>query len=168
MRMPGRAGLAVPLPGLGPSFTPQDAPQIGNNLPGNSGFAGDRFRAAPHPPTQPMGDPELGSNDGFAGSNSAPAGAGYPPLSTHTTAWSEGQWWNQAPDRQSDKRYGLQGFNDKLWVADRHAYWDTGNQNVGTLPSKGANSNTWNDPLQNKPRADLRTVNRDLSYQRGS
>ena len=167
--MPGRGGLAVPLPGLGPSFAPPNSHAIGNDLPPYVGDPYTTFKGGPHPPTQPMGNPQLGGNDGFWGSNNDPNDAGYPPLSTHTDAWTEGLWFDQSPDHQSDKRYGLQGFNDKLWVADRHAYWDTGNQTTGLegFPPAGS-PNTYNDPLKNKPRADLRTVNRDLSYQKGT
>ena len=71
--------------------------------------------------------------------------------------------------RQSWWRAGIQGFNDLLTVKDRHAYWDTGNQKTGlTFEPASANPNTYNNPLQQPPRPDLRTVNRTVSYQKGS
>ena len=171
--MPGRGGLApsyrLPNPA---SFARPCEPSEGNDVPpvtGN-GFAG-RFRGGPHPGSQPMGDPQLGSNDGAWGSNNPPNGPGYPPKSTQTTAWSEGdQNWAGEPGREQFNRYGLQGFNDKLWIADRHAFWDTGRQLEGVTTSPpGTNApNTYNDPLINPPRADLRTVNRSLTWQYGS
>jgi len=66
-------------------------------------------------------------------------------------------------------RGGLQGFNDKLTVTDRHAYWDTGSQRTGlAFDAAGAPPNAYNNPLQEPPRPDLRTVNRRVSYQKGS
>jgi len=89
--MPGRGGLAPSYRLPNPvSFARPCEPSEGNDVPpvtGN-GFAG-RFRGGPHPGSQPMGDPQLGANDGAWGSNNPPNGPGYPPESTHTTAWSE-------------------------------------------------------------------------------
>ena len=71
--------------------------------------------------------------------------------------------------RQSFERYALQGFNDQLTVKDRHAYWDTGNQKTGVdFSAPGAPPNTYNNPREEPPRPDLRTINRTVSYQRGS
>lgn len=76
------------------------------------------------------------------------------------------------PDQQqSFRRNGFIGFNDKLTVKDRHAYWDTGNQKTGTGFADGwagALPNTGNDPRLQPPRPDLRTVNRTVSYQKGT
>jgi len=66
-------------------------------------------------------------------------------------------------------RGGLQGFNDKLTVTDRHAYWDAGSQRTGlTFAPETANPNTYNNPLTEAPLRNLRTVNRRVSYQKGS
>ena len=71
--------------------------------------------------------------------------------------------------RQSYWRGGIQGFNDKLTVKDRHAYWDTGYQRTGVQGYPPAGSpNTYNDPLGQPPMAELRTVNRTVSYQKGT
>jgi len=71
--------------------------------------------------------------------------------------------------RQSWWRGGIQGFNDKLTVKDRHAYWDQGNQRTGiTFNPASANPNTYNNPVQEPPRADLRALNRTISYQIGT
>jgi len=159
--MPGRGGLApsyrLPNP---PSFARPCEPSEGNAVPpvtGN-GFL-SRFRGGPHPQTQPMGDPQLGSNDGFWGSNNYPNQQFLPP---HTSVLGDGQ--------ETYKRYAIQGFNDKLRIVDRHAFWDAGRQisGVTTSPPGTAMPNTINDPMVNPPRSDLRTVNRTLSYQYGS
>ena len=74
-----------------------------------------------------------------------------------------------AGNRESFWRGGIQGFNDQLTVKDRHAYWDTGNQKTGLEGFYPAGSpNAYNDPVENPPRPDLRTVNRTVSYQKGS
>jgi len=68
-------------------------------------------------------------------------------------------WW----------RGGIQGFNDKLTVKDRHAYWQAGYQRQGVdFTPASAPPNTYNNPLQEGPQARLRTVNRTVSYQKGS
>jgi len=157
--MPGRGGLTpgyrLPNP---PSFARPGEPSLGNELPPvtGKGFAG-RFRGGPHPPTQPMGDPQLGSNDGYWGSNNPPDGA-LPVTGPNFAGYAQESW----------SRWDIIGFNDKLWIADRHAYWDAGNQVQGTVYKDGGLPNTYNDPQQCPPRADLRTVNRSLTYQKGS
>lgn len=71
--------------------------------------------------------------------------------------------------QETDRRWAIQGFNDKLTVRDRHAYWDTGNQRTGvTFDPANAPPNTYNNPVQQPPMPDLRTVNRTVSYQKGS
>ena len=71
--------------------------------------------------------------------------------------------------RQSFWRGGIQGFNDKLTAKDRHAYWDTGYQRQGTdFTPASAPPNTYNDPKGQYPTAELRTVNRTVSYQKGT
>ena len=72
-------------------------------------------------------------------------------------------------ERQSFRRNGQIGFNDKLTTKDRHAYWDTGYQRTGiTFAPEGAPPNTYNDPRGQPPMPNLRTVNRTVSYQKGS
>src|SRR5215472_4209268 len=71
--------------------------------------------------------------------------------------------------RQSYWRGGIQGFNDKLTVKDRHAFWDTGHQVQGTdFTPASSPPNTYNNPKQAPPRPDLRTLNRTVSYQKGT
>lgn len=71
--------------------------------------------------------------------------------------------------RQSYWRGGIQGFSDKLTVKDRHAYWDTGYQRTGVTGFAPAGiPNTYNDPLSQPPMAELRTINRTYSYQKGT
>ena len=80
-------------------------------------------------------------------------------------------WGNPLPvnSRPSWWRGGIQGFNDRLTVKDRHAYWDTGYQRTGVQGFPPAGSpNTYNDPLHQPPTAELRTVNRTVSYQKGT
>jgi hypothetical protein len=159
--MPGRGGLTPGYRLPNPlSFAPPDGHAIGNNLPGytgQDGFASDFYRGGPHPGSQPMGDPQLGSNDGYWGSNSPPNGA-RPVTGPQFAGYMQ----------ESAVRYGLEGFNDRLRVVDRHAYWDAGRQVMGTTFKPGGMPNTNNDPLVNSPRPDLRTVNRSLTYQIGS
>ena len=74
-----------------------------------------------------------------------------------------------AHDRQSYWRGGIQGFSDKLTVKDRHAAWYTGHQREGTdFTPASSPPNTYNNPLQEPPQARLRTVNRTVSYQKGT
>ena len=68
-------------------------------------------------------------------------------------------WW----------RGGIQGFSDKLTAKDRHAYWDQGHQRQGTdFTPASSPPNTFNNPLQEPPLPELRTVNRTVSYQLGT
>jgi len=157
--MPGRGGLAPSYRLPNPvSFAQPGGPSEGNNLPPITGkqFVKDRAVPGPHPSTQPMGG-QLGDNDGYWGSNNRPNYAGHPP---HVSALGWGQ--------ESDVRWGIQGFNDKLTVKDRHAFWDTGRQVMGTTFKPGGMPNSYNDPLVHGPRPDLRALNRTLSFQKGS
>jgi len=64
---------------------------------------------------------------------------------------------------------GIIGWNDQLQVKDHHAYWDRGNQLSGLTPVRGGTGvGSFNDPLVNPPRPDLRTVNRQVNPQQGS
>ena len=157
---PGRGGLTpgyrLPNP---PSFARPAGPSEGNNVPPITGrdFVADRAKPGPHPPTQPMGG-QLGDNDGFWGSNNPPNWAG-PVKGPNFAGYAQESW----------SRWDVIGFNDKLRIVDRHAYWDTGRQVTGTTFNAAASKpNTYNDPLECPPRPDLRTVNRSLTYQKGS
>ena len=95
-------------------------------------------------------DPDTFGRTGNAGQ----LGLSQDPLPTGRPSW-----WRGA----------LQGFNDKLTVKDRHAYWDTGTQRQGTdFTSAGSPPNSYNNPLGQPPMANLRTVNRTISYQLGT
>lgn len=137
----------------------------GNNLPGITG-ATDR-------PYQPGPGPYSGGQLGGIG---APDDGVDPradkvqpyPASPAWKAWGQGQQ-GEGDRQQSFRRYGTQGFNDKLTVKDRHGYWDTGNQKTGTdQPASGGIGNSYNDPKIQPPRPDFRLVNRTVSYQYGS
>jgi hypothetical protein len=67
-------------------------------------------------------------------------------------------------------RGGIQGFNDQQTVRDRHAFWWRGEaQRTGVDGFHPSGSpNTYNNPRQERPAPRLRTVNRSLSYQKGS
>lgn len=72
-------------------------------------------------------------------------------------------------ERQSFRRNGFIGFNDKLTAKDRHVYWDTGHQRTGTtFVPEGAPPGTYNNPREQPPAPELRAVNRTVSYQKGS
>ena len=134
-----------------PSFARPSELAEGNDLPPitGEGFAG-RFRGGPHPQSQPMGNPQLGANDGYWGSNNPPNGAGWPPVVFLPGQNVAGMDSGQA-NNPNGFAYGVVGFNDKLTVTDRHAYWDTGSQLTGTTYKPGGMPNTYNDPLQNPP-----------------
>jgi hypothetical protein len=150
-------------------FPVATAPAAGNNLPGITGAMNVTYRPAPgywHVGGQ------LGDNDGYSGPDPRAPKMSPHPDSSQTDAWGQGQ---VAPrggpfaGRQSFNRYGLQGFNDKLTVKDRHAYWDSGHQRTGLETGSGGGlPNTYNDPLLQPPRPELRLVNRTVSFQIGS
>jgi len=138
----------------------------GNNLPSYTGPVDPRFRPGPGPNAT---GGQLGAFDGFSGSDERAAPMQPYPTSRKWRAWGEGQQGEDGnPGHQSFRRYGVIGFNDKLTVKDRHAYWDTGNQKTGTDAVPHGLPNTYNDPKNFPPRPDLRLVNRTVSYQHGS
>jgi hypothetical protein len=167
----GRAGVTRLAPG--PGFARPRSIVQGNELPADSGWWGSTYHGeedlpgpSPSSPGYVIGGTAGAGNDGFWGPDPRqpeiispvflpgqdPAGmdAG---TENHPGAW----------------RGGLQGFNDKLRVVDRHAFWNTGNQRTGTtFAAASANPNSYNDPLQEPPQARLRTVNRSVTYQKGT
>ena len=149
----GRGQAAFPVP---------VANVYGNNLPGFTGAMDRPSRGAPGPYT----GGNLGSTDYGGGAD--PRAEKMQPF-PHEFAWNWAKrgWAGSAPDHPS---FGTSGFNDKLTVKDRHAYWDTGNQKTGTdfHGWAGAPPNSGNDPKLQPPRPDLRLVNRTISYQHGS
>jgi hypothetical protein len=115
------------------------------------------------------GQGQLGAFDGTVGADpAAPKRSPQPFFVPGTERDGDGldsstsghpSWW----------RGGLQGFSDKLTVKDRHAYWDTGTQRTGVDGFGPAGMpNTYNDPRIDPPAPELRTVNRTVSYQKGS
>lgn len=170
MLRPGQAGVSYQ--GRGQTLFPAVSERAhGNNLPGITGQPDRLYR--PGPGVQGVVGGQLGGiGDGWTGADPRAPRMSPAPISSRTTAWSEGdvgESTGQGQGRESFRRYGLQGFNDKLTVTDRHAYWDAGHQRTGiTFDPASAPPNTYNDPVHAPPRPDLRTVNRRVSYQKGT
>jgi hypothetical protein len=164
--VPGRAGVTVMAAGAG--FAPATGPALGNDLPANTGYwaPGDpagHQRPGPGPSTYTPPGGDMGNYDG---SNAADPRA--PQLTVPSWPWGEGHS-GTTEATQTFRRFGIQGFNDKLTVKDRHAYWDSGHQRTGlTFSPASANPNTYNNPLEEPPRPDLRTINRTVSHKIGS
>ena len=156
--------------GRGANLFPRpSANAAGNNLPAITGTPFGAFRAGPSPSRYMGGQGQLGAFDGNVGADPrAPKRSPQPFFVPGTERDGDGldsstsghpSWW----------RGGLQGFNDKLTVKDRHAYWDTGTQRTGVDGFGPAGMpNTYNDPRIDPPTPELRTVNRTVSYQKGS
>jgi hypothetical protein len=139
---------------------------MGNNLPAYTGPVDPRFGRGPGPHAT---GGQLGAFDGFSGPDERAAQIQPYPTSRRWMAWGQGQQGEDgAEGHQSFRRYGTQGFSDKLTVKDRHAYWDTGNQKTGLDGVAHGLPNTYNDPKNQPPRPDLRLVNRTVSYQLGT
>ena len=168
MQSPGLAGVGW-WAGRGVTVFPRPAPgeaAQGNPLPPITGTP-DPF-APRGPAAQGVIGGQLGGvGDGTYGTDpaapmiTAPAFLpGDDPAGMDSgTRNNEGPW-----------RGGIQGFNDKLTVRDRHAFWWRGEaQRTGIqgFPPSGS-PNTYNNPLQEGPAPRLRTVNRSVSYQKGS
>ena len=164
--MGGRAGVVRLAPG--PGFARPSHRSYGNNLPADSG-AWTPWHAKPGPgPASPgyVIDGQLGDNDGNWGADPR-AGQLTDPVflpGPNVAGMDAGTGNND-----NNWRGGIQGFSDKLTVRDRHAFWSTGTQLQGTdFSPAGSPPNTYNNPLQEPPQARLRTVNRSVSYQKGS
>ena len=166
MQRPGTAGIAYAGRGQSAGFASPAKNAMGNNLPAATGYLDVAYKPGPGPSS---GGQLGGSGDGENGSDPRAPKMGPSPTSRFWRAWGQGQQGEDGQQgHQSFRRYGTQGFNDKLTVKDRHAYWDTGNQKTGTDSVPHGLPNTYNDPKKYPPRPDLRLVNRTLSYQHGS
>jgi hypothetical protein len=139
----------------------------GNNLPGITGAIDQPFQPGPGPYS---GGQLGGIGDGSNGADPRQEKMQPYPSSDRWQAWGQGQQGEDGSEgHQSFRRYGTQGFNDKLTVKDRHAYWDTGQQKTGTdLPASGGRGNSYNNAKIQPPRPDLRLINRTVSYQLGT
>jgi len=198
MRGLGTAGLAWSGRGQDAGFSKPSGNVHGNNLPGFTGAVDGPSRPGPGLPGG-GGNTGGGTGDQFYGADPRADKIQPYPSSPHVGAWGEdevtgasgppipyggngvrrdwsgrtgiyGEPQSTGPEgHQSFRRYGLMGFNDKLTVKDRHAYWDTGNQKTGVdFLASSATPNTYNNPRVEPPRPDLRLVNRTVSYQLGT
>jgi hypothetical protein len=152
----GRGGTEFPVP---------MANAAGNNLPGITGAIDRPFRPGPGPYSGGqlggIGDGNTGADPRFDRIQPTPVF-----LPGDTPAGMDSGTVNNAP---SWWRGGIQGYNDKLTVKDRHGYWDTGNQRTGIEGFGPAGSpNAYNNPSIEPPRPDFRLINRTVSYQHGS
>src|SRR5215472_4891284 len=166
-----RAGV-TPLP-AGVGFARPTGNQDGNNLPADSGeWPSNNYGGPDKPgpgsnwPGYAIGGTAGAGNDGYWGTDprapmiTSPAFLPGPnPAGMDSgTANNDNSW-----------RGGIQGFNDKLRVVDRHAFWSTGTQVQGTDFSPASSPpNTYNNPLVEGPQARLRTMNRSITYQKGT
>ena len=168
MRFGGRAGVVRLAPG--PGFARPTGRTYGNNLSADSGLwppEHDQPGPGPSSPGYMIGGTAGGGNDGFFGVDPRapeiqPVKVNFPgddPAGMDNSLSNHPSWW----------RGGIQGFNDKLRVVDRHVYWSQGNQLQGTdFSAASSPPNTYNNPLQEPPQARLRTVNRSITYQKGT
>lgn len=155
--MPGAGGLTPAFRLPNPvSFARPSGHFQGNDLPPQTGPSFDAYRMQPGP--GPGSGGQDGANDGTFG-----ASPDQPKLPASPRVAFDGaeqcDWW----------RGGIQGFSDRLTAKDRHAYWDQGHQRQGTdFTPASSPPNTYNNPVQEPPLPELRTVNRTVSYQKGS
>jgi hypothetical protein len=170
----GRGGVTRLAPG--PGFARPVHATYGNELPPDSGLwlstaASETDKQGPSPHAYPgyvIGGTAGSGNDGFWGTDPrAPMITRPVFLPGDEPAGMDSDTGNTRP---SFWRGGIQGFNDKLTVKDRHAYWDQGRpQRQGTdFSPAGSPPNTYNNPREEPPTAELRTLNRTWSYQKGS
>lgn len=170
----GRGGVTRLAPG--PGFARPTHTVAGNELPPDTGLwlstatsEEDRPGPSPASPGYAIGGTAGAGNDGFWGAD---------PRVPKIQPWPKANLPGDDPasldsglaNHPTNWRGGLQGFNDKLTVKDRHVYWDQGRpQRQGTdfCPASSP-PNTYNNPLQEPPVAELRAVNRTYSYQKGS
>lgn len=161
----GRAGVVRLAPG--PGFARPASNQHGNNLPAGSGEwgMGDKPGPGSNAPGYVVGG-QISGNDGFWGADPRQPETIRPVfLPGQNVAGMDAGTANNS----NSWRGGIQGFNDKLRVVDRHAFWSTGNQLQGTDFSPASSPpNSYNNPRQEPPQARLRTVNRSITYQKGT
>jgi hypothetical protein len=169
VKSPGLAGAGW-WQGRGSTVFPQAAPgeyAKGNALPPITG--------TPDVPSRPGPSAQGGSGRGNQGGK-GDGTYGTDPRAPHITqpqflpgqdpAGMDAATFNHA----GAWRGGIQGFNDKLTTRDRHAFWWRGEaQRTGVDGYFPAGSpNAYNNPRQEGPAPRLRTVNRTVSYQKGS
>ena len=152
---------------LFPTALPGQATALGNNLPPVTGWDVHDYRDGPAPGPHMGGQGQLGEFDGYLGAD--PRVGKIQPRPVFLPGDDPAGMDSGTGNHPGAWRGGLQGFNDQLTVKDRHAYWDTGTQRTGVeFTASGAPPNAYNDPMLNPPRPDLRTVNRTVSYQKGT
>jgi hypothetical protein len=159
--LPGRAGITREVYPAA-SFARPTGPAAGNNLPANTGV----WQPYPTQPGPGLGAGlQQGGNDGSFGADPrAPKITAPVHLRPPNPAAMDASTGN----RQSDWRGGIQGFNDRLMVRDRHAYWDSGHQRTGVDSVPYGTPFTYNHPLVDGPTPELRLVNRSVNPQIGS
>lgn len=155
-----RGGLLAFDP-VSPGFPPPTEPKLGNDLPA---WLGSHTGPLDHPGPGPSAGGQTGDYDGYSGSDpSRPKVSPQPvflpgedPSGMDTGTRNNPSYW----------RGGIQGFNDRLQVRDRHAYYDTGHQRTGITPSVPGNPP--NNHTAGPARPDLRFVNISVNPQIGS
>jgi hypothetical protein len=166
----GRGGVTRLAPG--PGFARPTHRKHGNQLPAGSGIwlpEDDKEGPGPHNyPGYMIGGTAGGGDDGYFGAD--PRSPQIQPTPVFLPGSNAAGMDSGTANNDNSYRGGLQGFNDKLTVTDRHAYWDQGRpQRQGTdFTAASSPPNTYNNPQQEPPVAELRTVNRRWSYQKGS
>jgi hypothetical protein len=156
-----RGGVAEFDP-VGPGFPPVTEPKYGNELPG---WMGSHTGPLDRPGPGPSAGGQTGDYDGYSGSDPARPKVSPDPVSSRAGAWGEGNT-GTTEATQSFRRFGIQGFSDRLQVRDRHAYYDAGTQRTGLAPSPPGTPP--NNHQGGPPRPDLRTVNVSVNPQIGS
>jgi hypothetical protein len=155
--------------GRGPGVFPRPAPgeyAEGNQLPPITGTPD--FPAPMGPAAQGVIGGQLGgTGDGTFGADPRAPAMTYPAFLPGQSPAGMDSGTRNNPDSY---RGGIQGFSDKLTVRDRHAFWWRGEaQRTGVTFNPGtAPPNTFNNPVQERPAPRLRTVNRSVSYQKGT
>ncbi len=156
----GRAGVQILE--AGPAFARPSEPLYGNQLPpwtGSHTGPADKPAPSPRSPGYVVGG-QTGDYDGFGGTDPGSPG-GYLPANPRVDI--------NGAEQENARRYGIQGFNDRLQVRDRHAYWDAGTQRSGIDGVPHGLPNTYNpDIAVNRARPDLNTVNISVNPQIGS
>lgn len=165
MRMPRLAGLGNLQTAHVHDYAPPTGNAYGNNLPANTGiWEPPGYQPGPGPYSGPGYRPAGGNggNDAFFGAD--PRARKIP---VHFAVPQPG--WQECLGGEAPGGRGLTGFNDQRRVVDRHAYWDHGSQKTGlAFNPAAAFPNAYNNPLQEPPLPNLRTVNRTVSWQIGS